>query len=231
MKVFDRHVLDEMKKKLDVDLLAGAPLDSTAPQKLRDQADALLPGAKSVVVFAKEILPEMVALLRAAKSVGEATGGDLFQSHTEYLSGRLTRAGYDLAAILRKEGYSTLPLPSAGSPSDQRFLAAVFSYKHAAELAGLGSFGRHSLMITPQYGPRIYMTCLLTKAPFEDSAPPAKKDYCINCDACIRVCPAKALQAPPPEQSYAMNKFACRMYRQSGLPCTVCMKACSEVLS
>jgi epoxyqueuosine reductase len=230
MKVFDQYFLDELKKKLEVELLAAAPLNSSAPAKLREQADALLPGAQSVVVFAKEIFPEVVALLRAGKGVGEATPGDLFQTHTEYLSGRLTRAAFELGALLRKEGYAALPLPSSGSPSDQRFLAAVFSYKHAAQLAGLGSFGRHSLMITPQYGPRIYLTCLLTKASFEDSAPATKKDYCINCDACIRVCPAKALQAPPPEQSYAINKFACRMYRQSGLPCTVCMKACSEIL-
>jgi O-acetylhomoserine (thiol)-lyase len=71
---------------------------------------------------------------------------------------------------------------------------------------------------------------VLTEAPLEPS-PEVEKNYCIDCDACIRACPAKALQIPGAKEVYSMNKFACRTYRQAGLTCSICMKVCDEVLS
>jgi epoxyqueuosine reductase QueG len=114
--------------------------------------------------------------------------------------------------------------------TDLRFLANLFSYKHAAQLAGLGTIGRHSLLITPEFGPRARLACVLTEAPMEPTAG-TPKEYCINCDACIRECPAQALQATKAGQAYSINRFACRCYRQTGLMCSVCLKACDEVLS
>jgi len=164
------------------------------------------------------------------KEVGEAERGDLFGPHGDYLNSRLTKAVYDLAGYFRKEGYKSLPLPAAGTPVDQRYLKAIFSFKDAAREAGLGSIGRHGLLITPQYGPRVRLACLLTDAKIEPSSK-TKKNYCVNCDACIRVCPAQVLQPPKKGEAYAMNKFACRTYRQAGLTCSVCLKACAEVLN
>ena len=189
-----------------------------------------MPEAKSVFVFAKEMYREVVALLGPSKEVGEAEGGELFGPHGDYLNSRLTKAVYDLSGFFRKEGFKTLPLPAAGTPVDQRYLKAVFSFKDAAREAGLGSIGRHGLLITPQFGPRVRLACLLTDAEIEPS-PKRQKDYCVNCDACIRVCPAKVLQPPKEGEIYSMNKFACRTYRQTGLTCSVCLKACAEVLN
>lgn len=229
MREFTRDFLEEMRKKLDVDLLGVASVNSNS-KELKEQITSLLPGAKSVVVLGKEIFKEVVALLRPSKGAGEAEAGELLGPNGDYLNGRLTRAVYDLANLFRKEGYRSLPLPAAGCPTDQRSLTAIFSYKHAAELAGLGTIGRHSLLITPQYGPRVRLACLLTEAPLEaTSASP--KNYCLDCDACIRECPAQALQEPRDGIAYTMNKFACRTYRQVGLTCSVCMKACDEALA
>ena len=91
--------------------------------------------------------------------------------------------------------------------TDQRFVRALFSYEHAAVLAGLGTLGRNSLLITPEFGPRV-----------PPSLPPdgglpggdtlVKKDLCAGCNACIRECPAQAIQEPEPGQPYALNRFA-----------------------
>ena len=229
-KNFDKNFLSEMKDKLGVELLGVASIGKDSPPELKDRATALLPGAKSVVVLGKEIFKEVVALLEPSKEAGEAEAGELLGPHGDYLNGRLTRAVYDLAALFRKEGYRSLVLPAAGCPTDQRSLKAVLSYKHAAELAGLGSIGRHSLLITPEYGPRVKLACLLTEAPLE-SSPRSVKNYCLHCDACIRKCPAQVLQVPKRGEAYAINKFACRTYRQAGLTCSICMKVCDEVLS
>jgi epoxyqueuosine reductase QueG len=180
------------------------------------------------VVFAKEIYKEVVALVQPSKGAGEVERGELLGVHTDYLNGRLNRAIHEMANLFRQEGYRSVPLPAMG-PMDQRFLTALFSYKHAGELAGLGKIGRHSLLITPEFGPRVRLACLLTEAPLEASAL-ADKHYCTRCDACIRECPAQALQVPVRGEAYAMNKFACRTYRQVGLNCGVCMRICDEQL-
>ena len=229
MKKIDANFLQEMKRKLDVELIGVVSMERSDVQELKKQAVALLPGVRSVVVFGKEVFKEVVALLGPSKGVGEAELGELLKPHSDYLNGRLTRAAYDLAALFRKEGSRSLPMAPGGCPTDQRFLKAVLSYKHAAQLAGLGTIGRHSLLVTPEFGPRVRLSCLLTEAPSETHMPPAKNN-CRACDACIRACPSQALQTPAPGEPYSMNKFACRTYRNAGLTCAVCIKTCDEAL-
>jgi epoxyqueuosine reductase QueG len=229
MAKFDHDFLEEMKRMLNVELIGVASVTKSGSKDLKKYAHALLPGAKSVVVLGKEIFQEMVALLGTSKEVGEAFAGDYFTTHTEYINGRLTNAVHGMAGLLRDKGYRSLPMPTV-APTDQRFLRAVFSYKDAAELAGLGTVGRHTMLITPEFGPRIKMTCLLTEAAIEPTPKP-RKNYCTKCNACIKACPSKALQIPKKGQAYVMNPYACRTYRVDGLNCSVCMKACDESLS
>jgi epoxyqueuosine reductase len=227
MKTFDQEFLQEMKKKLDVDLIGAATVDRSP--ELKAKAAPFLPTAKSVVVFAKETYKEVVSLLGPSKETGEAEPGEVFTVHANYLYGRLNRAVHDMAAIFRAEGHRSIPLCAApGFITDQRYLKSLFSFKHAAELAGLGTIGQHSLLITPEFGPRVRLACLLTEAPVEGTSR-SLEPCCTNCGACIRVCPAQAIREPEAGQSYAMNTFACRAYRGAGLVCSVCLKACDEI--
>ena len=227
MAKFDNDFFQEMKRKLDIDLIGVASVE--ASKELKDRAALFLPTVKSVVVLGKEAYKEVIALLKPSRGVGEPEPGEVFNVHADYLYGKLNRAVHELANRFRKEGYRSVPLPSAvGFITDQRFLTALLSYKHVADLAGLGTIGRNSLLITPEFGPRVRLVCLLTEAPLEAS-PRVKKEVCVNCDACIRVCPARALQPPGPGEAYSMNRFACRAYRQAGLICSVCLKVCDEI--
>jgi len=226
----DCQSIVHMKNELEVDLVGVARIDASAPKLVRESAESLLPGAKSAVVFAKEIYKEVVDLLAPSKEVGAAEPGALLGPHYTYLTGRLTKATYDLSRVLRSQGYRCLPLPSANCPTDQRNLVAIFSYKHAAVAAGLGCIGRNGLLITDAFGPRVRLAALLTDAPLEPTPATGKKN-CNDCQACIRACPAKALELPADDTPYAINKFACRTYRQTGLTCSMCMKACAAVHS
>lgn len=227
MGKFDQDFLQEMKKKLDVNLIGIASVEGS--KELKDRATLFLPTVKSVVVLGKEAYKELVGLLKPSKGAGEAETGEVFAVHADYINSRLNRAVHELADLFRKEGYRSVPLPPAiGFITDQRFLTALFSYKHAAELAGLGTIGRNSLLISSEFGPRVRLACLLTAAVLEPS-PRMQKDVCVNCDACIRECPAQALQVPGTGQAYSINKFACRAYRQAGLVCSVCLKVCDEI--
>ena len=227
MRTFDRGFLQEMKEKLDVDLIGVASVDQS--QELKEKAAPFLPTAKTVVVFAKETYREVVSLLGPSRQTGEPEVGEVLTVHANYIYGRLNRAVHEMAAMFHAERYRSIPLCAApGFITDQRYLKALFSYKHAAELAGLGTIGRNSLLITPEFGPRVRLACLLTEAPVE-GPPRRQKENCTKCDACIGVCPAQAIQSPESGQPYSINRFACRSYRQAGLVCSVCLKACDEV--
>jgi len=228
MDVFGRDFLEKMKDRFEIDLVGATTIESAASPELVRRVSRLLPTARSVVVFAKEICKEVVDLLRPASETGEAHGGDLLPAHTEYLNGRLNRGVHELAAYLRRSGCRSLPLPAV-APTDQRFQEGLLSYKHVAELAGLGKIGWHSLLITREFGPRVRLACLITEALLEPS-PPAVGDFCERCGVCVTSCPAKAFEAPGNGVAYAMNRFACRSYRQAGLTCSVCMKVCDEAL-
>lgn len=227
MKKYNRKFLQEMKENLDIDMIGVASIKTSS--ELKDRAVQFLPTVKSVIVFAKETYKEVVSLVEPSKESGEAERGEVLTVHANYIYGRLNRAVHEFAHLFHQEGYHSIPLcASPGFITDQRFVKSLFSYKHAAELAGLGTIGRNSLLITPEFGPRVRLACLLTDAPINET-PRMKKDYCTQCNACIRVCPAQAIQEPQSGQSYVINRFACRAYRQAGLVCSVCLKVCDEV--
>lgn len=226
LKVNSLHI-GELKNKLEIDLLGVARIDETSTELIRNSAAALLPGAASVIVFGKEIYRELVALIAPSNEVGAAEPAALLKPHYNYLNGRLNRAIYFVSDMLRKEGFRTLPLPPVDCPTDQRTLVAVFSYKHAAVAAGLGTIGRNGLLVTREFGPRVRLACLLTDAPLEATPLPGE-NFCRDCKACIRACPAGSLSEPAGDEIYAMNKFSCRTYRQTGLTCSLCIKVCDR---
>lgn len=69
---------------------------------------------------------------------------------------------------------------------------AEVSLRHAAVAAGLGTFGRHNLVVHPRFGTRVIFAAVLTKL---DLAPdvPVKENPCTDCGLCVNSCPAGAL--------------------------------------
>lgn len=218
-------VLAEVMSKLEVDLVGIVQLAQWQGTKLEENAKKLLPQARSVVVLAMEIYPEVLDLTSVGRVTGAASLYDLFDRHAEYISGRLTRAAYDVAKASRRAGRKALPLPAVGCPFDMRFLEAIFSFKHAAEAAGLGKLGWHSLLTTPDFGPRVRLACCLTEAALE----PTKGNMVLECDSCslcLDSCPAKALARPQAGELYVINKFACSAFRTAAGGCAECMRVC-----
>jgi len=218
--------LQDLISRLDVDKAGAASLDKWKGTRLEETALRLLPTARSVVVMAMEIYPEILALSSPERITGAASMNDLFDRHGDYLNGRLTKAAYDMAKASRKYGLKAVPIPAAGCPSDARFLKAVFSYKHTAQAAGLGKIGWHSLLLTPDFGPRVRLSCCLTEA----ALTPTRTEITIECDSCggicLDKCPANALDKPRSDESYRINKFACSAFRSTSGGCSECMRLC-----
>lgn len=118
------------------------------------------------------------------------------------MSGRLDtmefgrNVNYKLAGFLEKQcGARAMAVPFSYpldmAPGKMGLISDV-SLRHAAVAAGLGSFGRNNLVLHPKYGSRILFAAILTDLDLP-SDPPCTEEICTNCDICIEMCPAGAL--------------------------------------
>lgn len=222
----ENTVLQDIIAKLDVNAAGIASLAEWKGTRLEETALRLLPQARSVVVFAMEIYPEVLALSSPEHITGAASLNDLLTSNVTYLYGRLTKAAFDVAKACHSVGLKALPLPAAGCPSDGRFLEAVFSYKHAGQAAGLGKIGWHSLLITPGFGSRVRLSACLTEAELQPTSINKMKFKCERCRLCLDICPAGALAEPEAGEPYIINKFACSSFVNASGGCSECMRVC-----
>lgn len=87
---------------------------------------------------------------------------------------------------------ASMPYSSPMELPQERLGLADFSQRHAALAAGLGTLGRHNLLLHPRFGTRVAITSLLTNLDIPADAM-IKENLCINCDLCVKNCPAHAL--------------------------------------
>ncbi len=125
MEAFGRSFLDEMKARFEIDLAGVTTIESARFPELEKRVHPLLPTARSVVVFAKEIYSEVVDLLRPSNEAGEAHGGDLLPVHSEYLNGRLNRGVHETGRTLPATRLS-LPAPSRRRSNRPAFLGSPY---------------------------------------------------------------------------------------------------------
>ena len=74
--------------------------------------------------------------------------------------------------------------------------------------AGLGEYGRHGLVITPRFGPRVRFGKIFTNMPLSHDVPIdfGVQKFCENCDLCATGCPAKAISFSPPGGAQAVEE-------------------------
>ncbi len=211
--------------RLEADMVGVARREDIKDTPLEEQVLRLLPAARSVVVLGMEIWAEFLDLTAPQQTAGAANTNDLLRHHINYLRGRLGRASYDVARAAHRAGLKALPLPGQGPAVDGRSLAAVISYKHAAEAAGLGKIGMSGLLVTHQFGPRVQLAVCLTEAALKSTASDIER-ACRYCNVCVGKCPAHALGYPQEGERCAVNQFACRTYLEAAGGCSECMRAC-----
>jgi epoxyqueuosine reductase QueG len=100
-----------------------------------------------------------------------------------------------LTSIIQQEGYKALSIP-ASERYDNKRICAVFSHKLAANLAGLGWIGKSCLLVTPEAGPRVRWSTVLTDAPLEVTGK-SIKSKCVECNKCVEICPVNAFTGEP----------------------------------
>ena len=137
----------------------------------------------------------------------------------------LGKAANKIAEFLRLNGYAA----QADHP-----LGGLVLFPPLAQKAGIGGVGKHGLLITPEFGPRVRLAAVYTNI---ENLPLANlnehswiSDYCEICGICIKQCPPKAILDRPivhdSGQVTYIKQRECFEYFVQYYGCSVCIKVC-----
>lgn len=136
-----------------------------------------------------------------------------------------------IAHYLEKKGFNSIP-------------STAIPLKTAAVKCGLGCQGKNTLLVTPNYGPRVRLVAVLTTAELDIDEP--YKGNFGNCEKCILACPTKAIEpyklsinkcmvyaSENPHSASVSNetkapekRFIKRPTQNSFIECTICVESC-----
>lgn len=196
------------------------PFEPWVPERFRPRA--ILPEARSVVVIG---LPITLPVLETSPSIHYhqlyKTVNDILDQTTYRISNFLNERGH-ASIFVPRDGYGHIQLMK------ERPLA-FFSHRHAAYLAGLGTFGLNNMLLTKEYGPRVRFGSVFTSAELPGD-PVMKEGLCTRCLRCVEICPVKALGEEDYPKSIT-NKVACatramELSVRFASPCGFCIKVC-----
>ena len=135
-----------------------------------------------------------------------------------------------VAAYIRTLGYPALP---SGNDTTQSVPLAID--------AGLGEWGRHGLLLTPEFGPRQRLCKVYTDLPLATDSPIefGMVDFCDKCRMCASACPARAIPSGdrdtqptsisnrPGFLRWYVDVARCYLFwRANGIDCSNCVAAC-----
>lgn len=178
---------EEVKKKaglLGADLCGVASMDRFGDAPDGYHPADVFPSCKSVISFACRF---PAGTLMCGTNVP-------YTRVRNSLTAKMDGIALDLCIWLEKRGALSLPVPANESQWDTRTgrWRSIISQKHAAQAAGIGTIGRHSLLITPEFGSMVWLGAVLTEAELE--ADSLKERLCNDCNLCVEACPVNALE-------------------------------------
>lgn len=136
----------------------------------------------------------------------------LCRSHAPYtkvrnsITPKMDAIALDFCMEMERNGMFCAPIPTNEAEWDGKTnrSRSIISLKHAAQAAGLGTIGRHSLLITPEFGSMIWLGAVLCAQELEPDA--TKAPACTQCNLCVNACPVNALE------TQEMNQQICWDY-------------------
>lgn len=203
---------------LGADLCGIASVDRFEDAPTGFHPKDVFPACKSVVSFA----------VRFPVSCLTSSSPTPYTRIRNSITAKLDAIALDFCIEMEKYHVRCVPVPTNESEYDPLTgrWRSIVSQKHAAQAAGLGSIGRHSLLITPEYGSMVWLGAVLCEAELE--ADDLKDSLCEGCLQCVNACPVHALDAEE------INQEACDAYAFKtdeatqvwGICCHACRDCC-----
>ena len=121
------------------------------------------------------------------------------------ITAKMDAIALDFCIEMEKYEIVSVPIPTNESQWDKKTgrYRSIISLKHAAEAGGLGTIGRHSLLITPEFGSMIWLGAVLCDTEFEPDE--QKEKICNDCGLCVESCPVNALENREMDQQTCWN--------------------------
>lgn len=189
----------EVKEKLiglgaDLVGIASADRFNDAPEGYHPLD--VLPTCKSVIVFVRRFLSGTLACNTAVP----------YTLIRNMLTSEMDKMATSFCFDMERQGILAVPIRTNDSEWDEKTgrWRSIVSAKHSAQAAGLGTIGRHSLLITPEYGSMVWLSVILTELEMEPD--PLKERICNDCNLCVNACPVNALE------KIEVNQKACWGY-------------------
>ena len=181
--------IKEFAKSLGSDLVGIASaeiLNAFPPDPRWPQTPAnISPHVKCVIVIACHI---PVAAFRVKHNIA-----------VQYLDmlvlRRMDRIAFKIADHLERLGYPSFVTAAQETEWDLNTASyGRLSTRHLGAEAGLGTFGLEVNILTPEFGPRLYLTGILTEVELEPDKP-ITEHVCIgeSCSRCLHSCPTDAV--------------------------------------
>ncbi|ODT65637.1 MAG: tRNA epoxyqueuosine(34) reductase QueG [Pelagibacterium sp. SCN 63-23] len=139
-------------------------------------------GARSAILLGVNYGPESDSLaLLAEKRIGIVSAYARNRDYHDIIKGRLK----ELAGLLARR---------AGADVKVFVDTAPLMEKPLAEAAGLGWQGKHSVLVSREFGSWLFLGAILTSAELPVDQRPAES--CGSCTRCLDICPTQAFPAP-----------------------------------
>ena len=169
----------------------------------------------NAIVLAMEMSKEKID-----KAASQETMNMVFATYDD-----LGKAANRLAEFLREKGYAA----QADHP-----LGGLVLFPPLAQKAGIGWVGKHGLLITPEFGPRVRLAAVYTgiqNLPFALTNDHAWIDeYCKTCGLCAKDCPPQAILEEVVTHDTGrvtrVKQQECFQYFAQYYGCSICIKAC-----
>lgn len=175
----------DLPERLNAALAAGWHgdmdwMEETAARRGRPQN--MWPEAKSVIVLGINYGPESDPLaILGEGSLGTISVYARNRDYHEIIKGKLK----ELAGLLARR---------SGAEVKVFVDTAPLMEKPLAEAAGLGWQGKHSVLVSREFGSWLFLGAILTSAELPGDKP--QPESCGSCTKCLEICPTKAFPAP-----------------------------------
>jgi len=189
-------------------------------QTQTEKPNDLLQDLNQVIVIAQEMDYELIKTVPSALS-GTATGLGYSKDALVLLS---------LTQYIRNLGYRAV-----ASLNDTALAIPL------AIQAGLGEYGRHGLLITKEFGPRVRLGKIFTDLPLAHDQPIrfGVREFCQVCRRCTQACPAKAISNSTPTaevynqsnitgvRKWSVDGEKCfKFWANQNSDCSICIRVC-----
>ncbi len=144
----------------------------------------ILPDGSSLLILGLESTHE-----RNLDEFGRKAGKFMLYGFKKHADSKLQA----VVNYLHKKGFSARPAGRLGYP-----LEGEINLKTEAIKAGLGKRGKSTVVLHPEYGPRLRFMALVTSAHLctaspDTTHPETDNPTCRECNICIEVCPVQVL--------------------------------------